>query len=302
MRRRGENENEHGHDYGHGRAGAVAGARLAIVAAVWAVACGGYSPERIEPTLSVPQSTGPKKRIGVVEFVDNAGGNPANARAASDALTEFLVKSKAFIVFERARMAQIMKEQSLSMSGAVSQETAVKAGELMGLNAIIVGQIAEAGSDGYETRVTVRIRLIDTTTGQILVADSGTGVGGDFKLAVNASLVKLVNNVFSTMEAQPWSGRVAAVDGGRVYINAGAAAGILAGDSLVAREPGKLVKDPVTKMVIGYTKGNVKGKLQVVDLQGEMSGCVVMGGAGTLKVNDVVELVPRRGTAGGGGR
>jgi hypothetical protein len=279
--------------------GYVKGA-LAVVLAM--AACAPGSPERAEPTLVVPQSTGPKKRIGVVEFVDNAGGNPANARAASDALTEFLVKSKAFIVFERARMSQIMKEQSLSMSGAVSQETAVKAGELMGLNAIVVGQIAEVGGDGYETRVTVRIRLIDTTTGQILVADSGTGVGGDFKLAVNASLVKLVNNIFSTMEAQPWSGRVAAVDGGRVYINAGAVAGILAGDNLVVREAGKLVKDPVTKMVIGYTKGNTKGKLQVVDLQGEMSGCVVMGGGGTIKANDVVELVPRRAGAAGGGR
>ncbi len=64
----------------------------------------------------------------------------------------------------------------------------------------------------------------------------------------------------------------------------------------------RITKDPVTKMVIGYTRGNVKGKLQVVDLQAEMSGCVVMGGAGTMKVNDGVELVARRATAMGGGR
>jgi hypothetical protein len=124
------------------------------------------------------------------------------------------------------------------------------------------------------------------------------------KKALNQALAKLINNIFGSMDKQPWSGRVAAVEAGKVYINAGQSMGISLADRFEVREAGRMIKDPVTKMAIGYTKGNKKGELQAVDVQQEMTSCIAArGSASLLKVNDQVYLVPRPvvAPAAGGG-
>jgi curli biogenesis system outer membrane secretion channel CsgG len=81
-----------------------------------------------------------------------------------------------------------MDQQALGASGAIDPASAAKMGKILGLNAIVTGAVtayseAEEGSDYllYKSkkqiaRVTVDYRIVDTTTGIQIAADSGQGV------------------------------------------------------------------------------------------------------------------------------
>src|SRR4051812_23678665 len=142
-----------------------------------------------------PKVHGPKKRIGIVDFDDAShygyygGSRNALAEAARDAATEALVKSGALVVVEREQLAQGVKEQGLGMTGAISPQTAAKAGKLLGLQALVTGKITDftadekaSGFGGYyqerrkDFHARVSLRMIDATSGEIWVAESGEGV------------------------------------------------------------------------------------------------------------------------------
>src|SRR5205085_10032596 len=124
-------------------------------------------------------------------------------------------------------------------------------------------------------KCTVDIRVVDTETGQILYADSGSGLakkhtGGVLGLgtragydetlegeALRAAIVKFVNNIVEQVEKKPWSCRVADVDGKNIYLNAGHDSGLPIGQALTAYHLGRAIKDPTTGMVIGNTEEKV---------------------------------------------
>src|SRR5512142_546918 len=81
--------------------------------------------------------TGPKRRVGVVDFENKtAYGQNRLGTAASDILITELVKSGKFMVVERDKIESMMKEQKLGISGAVDPATAARMGKILGLNAI----------------------------------------------------------------------------------------------------------------------------------------------------------------------
>jgi len=142
-----------------------------------------------------PKLHGPKKRIGIVDFDDAShhsswgGSRDALAEAARDVTTEAMVKSGAFVVIEREQIAQILKEQGLGMTGAISPQTAAKAGKLLGLQALVTGKITDftadekaSGFGGYyqerrkDFHARVSLRMIDATTGEIMLSAKGEGV------------------------------------------------------------------------------------------------------------------------------
>ena len=87
--------------------------------------------------------TGPKRRVGVVEFENkSAYGQGRLGGAASDILVTELVKSGKFIVVERDRLSKIMEEQKFQGQGMIDSATAVKIGQVLGLEAIVVGSVS----------------------------------------------------------------------------------------------------------------------------------------------------------------
>jgi curli biogenesis system outer membrane secretion channel CsgG len=261
---------------------------------------------------------GPKKRIGIVDFDDASHhgywGSTKNALAESarDAATEALVKSGAFVVIEREQIAAVLKEQGLGMTGAISPQTAAKAGKLLGLQALVTGKITDFDADekrsgfgGYYQSNTrtfharVSLRLVDATTGEIWVAESGEGaaaqksttVMGGGQQSIDMTLGKralymaihhMINKVLAKADSKPWSGAVAKVGkGGKIYITAGSDIGLPVGATLTVRRLGEEITDPTTGQVIGHELGKTVGKLQVADhLNEKLSVCVSTKGVG----------------------
>src|SRR5208282_5219665 len=131
--------------------------------------------------------TGPKRRVGVVDFVDKTAYAGRLGTAASDILITELTKTGKFIVVDRDKLDKLITEQQLGISGAIDPNTAAKMGKILGLNAIVTGSISQFGvsTTGADyllfqdkkqvADATVDIRVVDTETGQVLYADSGEG-------------------------------------------------------------------------------------------------------------------------------
>jgi curli biogenesis system outer membrane secretion channel CsgG len=137
-----------------------------------------------------------KMRVAVFSFEDKTNhrwhwwnGQPPGDGMA-DMITTALVKSGNYRVFERQEIEKIMQEQALGMSGAVTPESAAKAGKMLGAEIAIVGAITEFGYKKQSTggalkkigigaslskqsaTVGIDVRFVNTTSGEILKADN----------------------------------------------------------------------------------------------------------------------------------
>lgn len=279
--------------------------------------------KQLQTNSDVSEYKGPKLRVGVVNFQNKTPSRVLGiGEAAADILGTILQKTDRFIVIPQQDMESILNQQRMGATGAVNPDTAAKMGEVLGLNAIVTGAVtayseAEEGQDYlvYKkkkqiARVTVDYRIVDTSTGVQLLADSGAGiyeksVGGALGLGGRASydsdlrdgalrdaLTKAMVNMMKQLGKRKWNGRVAQVDGGNLYINAGQKSGLNVGDKLDVFRPGKDIIDPVTRVKLGATE-NLIGKALVIknDLgdQGDLSIATPTSGAG-FKNGDIVKL------------
>jgi curli biogenesis system outer membrane secretion channel CsgG len=137
-----------------------------------------------------------KKRVAVFNFDDKTDhawhwwtGQPVG-HGMADMLTTSLVKSGKYRVFERQEIEKIMGEQALGMSGAVTPESAAKAGKMLGAEFAIIGAVTEFGYKKQSTggalkkigigasvskqsaTVGIDVRFVNTTSGEILKAEN----------------------------------------------------------------------------------------------------------------------------------
>lgn len=315
-------------------------ALLSLIVICWAVwSCAGAPPmgssqtQPAEPRVTQTQSTppaspaprithkGPKLRVGIVEFVNKTTyGAGRLGTSASDILTTELFKTGAFIMVERAQLSQLLKEQGLGQTGVVNAETVAAAGKVLGLNALVTGSISQFGvSTGgadygvYKQKVqtakcTVDIRVVESSTGQLLFADSGKGeferkaqevlgmgtrAGYDETLgqeALRSAITKFMDNLVRQLQNVEWSGRIASITGNEAYINVGKDVGLNVGDTLVVQTLGKEIFDPQTKVLLGQEEGATKGELTVTGYVGDkLTKARIRTGTG-FQVNDIVKI------------
>lgn len=247
--------------------------------------------------LSVAAFAGDKKRIAVTDFENNSQVNDAYmGRGIADMLVVELVKNKAYQVVERDKLKSVLKEQHLGATGAVDTQTAAKLGKLLGLDYLVVGKIVEAGSQTAgmfgisETKIKVvlAVRLIDATTGNILLAESAEGtvkkgslsdeygrvVAGDqgFSSSVYSEAArKAVQQVVNKLnEVNPLEGYVIQVDGKRVYIDLGREQGVQVGQKYTIFKEGRIIKHPVTGKILGVEKSDL-GTIRITSVEHEMA-------------------------------
>jgi curli biogenesis system outer membrane secretion channel CsgG len=142
-----------------------------------------------------------KPRVAVLEF-----GNKALAaewsragEAAQDMFVTELVKSGRFSVIDRERLDALMREKELSLSGDIDPATAVRASRLLGVEYLLFGNVTEFGLTQQEAHgafgiafdvtrrefvAAVDCRLVSTTTGEIVWADSASRKESNVKVEV----------------------------------------------------------------------------------------------------------------------
>ena len=142
-----------------------------------------------------------REKLIISDFVNNSAWKELGEGLTDDLVTLF-VKTKRFDIIERQQLLKILKEQELQLSGIVNDTDAVKVGQLIGANYMIFGSITMAdGSHSerritkkfkdkktkkvfyknyivttYAGRVTISARLVEITTGRVIMAKLVGGV------------------------------------------------------------------------------------------------------------------------------
>lgn len=244
-----------------------------------------------------------KKRVAVFEFEDKTDhrhrwwtGQPVG-QGMADMLTTELVKSGKYRVMERTALEQIMKEQNLGQTGAVTSQTAAEVGKLLGVELAIIGAVTEFGYKKGDTGINLKkkgfgfgvqsasasvgidVRFTNTTTGEILSAENvrkeetkrGLKIDtnqlsfknkNDFDesivgKATRAAIEEIMKKIDSQMDGLPWQGKIIKVAGNSVFINSGAEAGVKVGDVFAIYSKGEELIDPDTGISLGAVETKI---------------------------------------------
>ncbi|MBI5806606.1 hypothetical protein HZA73_11300 [candidate division TA06 bacterium] len=285
--------------------------------------------------FSIGLAQGLKKRVAVMDFEDKTGhGGWHIGSGMADMLTTALVKSGKFMVIERQQLAKIMQEQSLGMSGAVTPQSAAQVGKLLGVELMVTGSVNEFGEKsskvggsvgssvskgmfglnrlGVETktaRVGLDVRLVNTTTGEIVAADGiaedeskkGVDVGTDeFSFsndthfdetlagkATRKAVNKIIEMITGAMDKVAWTGMVLKVNADKtLMLKPGALGGVKVGDKFTVYSKGEEVIDPETGLSLGAEESQA-GTIEVIEAKDQYAKAKILTGSG-LKEKDLV--------------
>lgn len=107
---------------------------------------------------------------------------------------------------------------------------------------------------------------------------------------IGEALVSLIPRMIEAMDKLVWEGRVAMVQGERVFLNVGKLSGLNIGDILKVSDEGEDVFDPQTGSLIGKVPGRLKGTLEVISYFGADGAIALVHSGSGFKENDRVEL------------
>ena len=302
-------------------AGVAAGVLILVAQASAAAPVSNVSSET---SISYHQAVTPtlKRRIAVGRMSNSTsygralllpGEADPIATQAADMLTNALVGSEKFIVFERQDLDVLARERDVS---------ALQTASLGGVDALIVGSITQLGrrNEGQAgflnsrrrqvVSATVEIRLIDVRSGHVFFTTSGSGeastevsevagfgsrAGYDSTLndrAIAAAIADTMTNVVRRLEERAWFTDVLHVEGGQVFITGGNAQGIRPGAEFVVETAGDVVTSNQSGLPITLP-GRPVARIRVESSFGESAeteGSVASVIAGSLDGQDLNRL------------
>jgi curli biogenesis system outer membrane secretion channel CsgG len=201
-----------------------------------------------------------------------------------------------------------MTPAQLLVKGAITHVQDSTAG---GHGGVSVGGFRIGGAGG-KGEVNATIYIVDSTTGQVMASKSVVGVstrkgldlgysgagwgadaGGYQKdnvgKAVTAACKEAVDFLIQQLPKIPWTGTVALVSNGKVYVNRGSREGVSAGQTFVVGQA-NVVRDPDTGEVLDQSVNKI-ATLQVTQVKEKLSICTVTGGdASAVKKGMMVQL------------
>lgn len=132
---------------------------LVLQSAAWA---GLFSTEVKGFYLTPPRNTMDEvTRIAVMNFAGELGPSVTD-QVINGFVQEYntikgrsfaeLAKPRIYEVIERTRMEELVREQSLSLTGMMDVATAVRLGGIMGVDAVMIGDVSVATQDSHEDR------------------------------------------------------------------------------------------------------------------------------------------------------
>lgn len=185
-----------------------------------------------------------------------------------------------------------MDPNTIQYSGALTEPQNMKIlNELYGIQAVVKGAIADTfistsrleGKDDKETSFAlsrIALTVYNTETGAVLRQLSGRNPvflsreKGDMSpekakiKAIDLAVELLADDLLKSILNLDWHARVASVETGRVYVNAGRLSGLQKGDVLEVYATGQQIVDTATNSPLGKTKGAYKGDIEVSELFG----------------------------------
>jgi curli biogenesis system outer membrane secretion channel CsgG len=180
--------------------------------------------------------------------------------------------------------------------GAVTDYTLPSTGSGGGFS---IGGSTALTLGGSKGDVALDLRLVDTRTGAVIKAFkvkrkltslnlglsssySGVPIATNkfFNSALGDATRRALNDavqiIAATLAATPWQGQVVDTDGGLVYVNAGAEAGMAVGDRLAIQRVAKTFTDPATGAILSERMQDV-GVVTITNVEPKMASGSYVG-------------------------
>ena len=121
--------------------------------------------------LFIGLAWGQSTTIAVLDF-DGDGVSQSETRTLTNRLRDEIFNTGIYIVLERGKMDEVLKEQGFQQTGCVTSECAVEVGNMLGVQQMIGGSIGKVGNI-----YTVSARVIDVQTGKVLKSANYDHIG-----------------------------------------------------------------------------------------------------------------------------
>lgn len=285
---------------------------------------GGTKTKQANAEMGLPEYKGVKHAIGVKDFANEAGwhGEWNLGKNLSTMLESALFDSGRFVVVEREQLGDVIAEQDLQASGrAAKADQVAQTGKIRSAKYIATGAITEVeqntqgtsggisirgirvGAGGGKSHIACVVKIIDTTTGEIVakqrvegkagkrglsVGFSHMGVGGDLEgfnktpigEAAQDVIIQAVKFIALTMEDYKLDGSVVAVTGdGEVIVNRGSDYGIEPGMAFVVKTRGEKLIDPDSGEVLDEMEGKTVCELEITKVKEKVAYGKITSGA-----------------------
>ena len=278
----------------------------------------------VEMTAALGVYKGLKHAIGVIDFENQAGWGSQYKLGYNLGimLESALYDSGRFIVLERQNLDAVLQEQDLQNSNRTAQASkAAQTGSLRSARYLATGAITEfeerqagdaggvrirgfkIGASGGTAQITAIVKLVDTTTGEIVAKERVVGKAGRTGLTVGyhrrgyggqlGSFAKtpigeaaqdVINQavIFFSKEMEDYDFTASVVmvsKKGEIIINRGATYGVYPGQSFIVEEEGEQLIDPDSGEILGESQGEVIAQIRCLRVQEKIAYCELVDGS-----------------------
>lgn len=289
----------------------LAAALIAAGGSTDALALWGKTTTKTESSnadMGLPEYKGLKHAIGCKDFENQAGwsGSWDLGENLTIMLESALFDSGRFVVVEREKLTDVIAEQDLAASGRtakaskVAQTGKIRPARYLASGAVTTVEESQSGGGGgisfggfsvggskKDAQIVLIVKLIDTTTSEIVAKESitgkagssglnfgmnkwglGTQLGGFVKTPIGQAAQDCINQavkfIATKMEEFPFEGSIIKVsDKGQAIINRGSEYNVEPGQALIMTTQGEELLDPETGAILGMEEGEMIGRLKV---------------------------------------
>lgn len=263
-----------------------------------------------------------KKKVALLNlFNESPYGREDIAVTATEELRRELSRTKDFVIDAEAGSIFGSSKEIYSGGGLKLAQLSRKA-KLSGVSLVIFGRVSHARvrqntdeigvvrkTKSYAESV-VEIRVFDVLANKEIFSEKVNGNINDssfrffisdretnvdyrrnlLRYSVKVAIRKIIPRVAKLGAKLDWTGRVARILGSKVYINAGRQSGLNVGDILKVMTEGQEIFDPESGALLGVSKGQVKGTLEVIDYFGADGAVTILHSGGSVTEGDFVQL------------
>lgn len=265
----------------------------------------------------------PRKRVVVLPFLDRSPDR--QPEILSHARMEFmneLNKTQEMVALDSSELKMDMT--AFLKNGEYDLNAIAQATQNLGITSLLEAkvidvrfknQLSEGANIVSDKRaifeIVVKARLVNVKSGQelfntvktVVLEEENTklpqNISSEAFFSKNPQLVELLlkdafldftGKLADSLSQVTWEGRIAALQGEKIYLNVGQVTGLQIGDILKVVEDGTEVYDPEIGYHIGKVNGKVKGTLEVVGYFGQDGAVGVIHSGAGFKENDRIEI------------
>lgn len=264
----------------------------------------------------------PRKRVVVLPFLDRTPSRPVEIlnQARTDFMND-LNRTQEMVAIESSELK--IDLSTYFKNGEYDLGALAQAVQSAGVSALLESKVIDVrfktnseseiltGFKKAVFEIVVKARLISVRTGQelyntvktVTIEEENTKlpahISSEAFFNKNPMLVQLLikdafldfsGQLADSMNQVVWEGRIAALQGEKIYLNVGQVTGLQIGDILKVVEDGNEVYDPEIGYHIGKVPGKVKGTVEVVGYFGQDGSIGVIHSGAGFKENDRIEL------------